>query len=166
VSDWFGTGNAVWYRVIGLGLLAFAAGVAAVAGSRMSRLLRWTPLISAGDALWVIASVATALLGWYSAPGIVCVIAVAAVVGGLGLRQAVSTRRTRALVGTRVGSLDEAPPVEVVHVERVVSGDLPVAWQVITDHDLYGRLAPNLSGVRVNDGNGPDLTRTCTNRKG
>lgn len=166
MSNWFGTGHAVWYRSVGLGLLGFAVVVAAVAGSRVSRLLRWTPVITGTDALWVIASIATVSLGWYSTSGVVCVIAVAAVVGGVGLRQAVSGLRTRALIGSRLVAIDEAPPVEVVHVERVVSGDLAVAWQVVTDHELYGRLAPNLTGVRVDGGEGPDLTRTCTNRKG
>ncbi len=166
MADLFDTGHAGWYRVVGLGLVAFGVVVGAVGGSRLSRLLRWAPVISAGDAGWTVASFVTVALGWYSPIGATVVVAVAVVVGGLGLRQAITARRTRSLVGPRLAAMDEAPPVEVVHVDRVVEGDVTTAWQVITDHELYGRLAPNLSRVHAETGNGADLTRTCTNRSG
>jgi Polyketide cyclase / dehydrase and lipid transport len=51
-------------------------------------------------------------------------------------------------------------------LQRRVRGDAPLAWQVITDHGLYGRLAINLSRVHPTAGDGPDLQRTCVNRKG
>lgn len=166
MSELFDTGHAGWYRVIGLGLVAFGLGAGATAGARMSRLLRWTPVITVGDVLWTVASITTVALGWYSPVGSSTVTAVAIIVGALGSRQAIDARRTRALVGSRLSAVDETPPVEVVSVERVVPGDVATAWRIITDHELYGRLAPNLSRVHPRGDDGPGLTRTCANRNG
>ncbi len=167
VSHVLGTADhTVWIRLVGVGLCAFAVGVVVVAGARISRLLRWTPVVTSMDAAWVAASIATVTLGWYSASGVIVIAFVAGVVGYLAVRQATSLRRVRVLVRDRHARVDETPPVEVVHVEHRIAGDAATAWDVITDHELYGRLAPNLSRVHTTDSNGPDLARTCTNRKG
>lgn len=63
-------------------------------------------------------------------------------------------------------AIDETPPIEVVHVEQRLVGPRSVAWAVVTDHELYGRLAPNLSNVHVQSGSGTDLVRVCSNNNG
>lgn len=167
VSHLLGTADhTVLVRLVGVGLCVFAVGVVVVAGARISRLLRWTPVVTAMDAGWVAASIATVTLGWYSVSGAIVIAFVASVVGYLAVRQATSFRRTRVLVHDRLARVDEAPPVEVVHVEHRIASDAATAWDVITDHELYGRLAPNLSRVHTTRSNGPDLARTCTNLKG
>jgi hypothetical protein len=167
VSQLLGTtDHTVWIRLIGVGLSVFAIAVIVVAGARISRLLRWTPIITAMDAAWVAASIATVTLGWYSVSGAIAISLVAGVVGYLAIRQATSARNARALVRPELANLDETPPVEVVHVERRIAGSTATAWDVITDHDLYGRLALNLSRVHATNSNGPGLARTCTNRSG
>ncbi|MGQ0743484.1 MAG: SRPBCC family protein [Acidimicrobiales bacterium] len=162
----FETGDARWFRAIGVGLVAFAFGVAAIAGSRMSRLLRWVPAITIADVAWVLSSVTTIVLGWYSNVGVVVITAVAIVVGWLALQQAITSWRTRKLLRTGLPSVNESPPIEVFAFDRIVQGDVATAWQVITDHELYGRLAPNLSRVSTTAVNGPNVTRTCANRSG
>ncbi len=164
-----GTGQVTAVRLVGAGLFVFAVDVLAVAGARISRLRRWAPVIVVGDALWVAGSIAAIVAGWFSATGAVVVSLVAVMVGAFAVRQWTSWRR---FARVDVRAVDEAPPVEVVHVERRIDVAPDVVWTVVTDHDLYGRLAPNLSAVRV-DGHGgaisPDgtgLHRTCTNRRG
>jgi hypothetical protein len=166
VSRLLGTEHTVEVRIVGAGLCLFALGVVIVAGSRISRLLRWAPAITAMDAAWVAASIGTVALGWYSTSGAVVIMLVAGVVGVLAVRQATAIRRSRRLALPRLAQIDETPPVEVVHVERAIAGDVASAWDVITDHELYGRLAINLSRVHTTDGNGPGLARTCANRSG
>ena len=88
-------------------------------------------------------------------------------VGGFGVRQLVLVRRVsveRDAVPAAV--LDEVPPTEVCHVEAAIDTTPAIAWSVITDHELYGRLAPNLSRVSPTAADGPGLTRTCANRGG
>jgi hypothetical protein len=164
LDGWLDTGRAGWVRAIGAGLVLFAGMVFVVAGTRMSRLLRWTPFIVAGDLAWVVASAATIAVGTYSTVGTVVIGGVAAMVAVFAVRQAITWRSTRATAAT--GCPDESPPIEVFHSERAVSASPARAWEVITDHDLYGRLAPNLSRVHATTGDGPGLQRSCTNRAG
>ncbi|MGD9702877.1 MAG: SRPBCC family protein [Ilumatobacteraceae bacterium] len=165
VDGWLDTGHAGSVRVVGLGLAVFVVGVVITAGARMSRLLRWVPVVVVGDAVWVLASVVTIFAGWYAVAGDLIVGAVAVMVAAFAFAQCAGWLRTRSSIVDLV-AVDEAPPVEVVHVERQVSVDPGRAWAIVTDHDLYGRLAPNLSRVHATTGNGPGLERTCTNRKG
>ena len=60
-------------------------------------LRRITPQIVAGDVGWVVASVVTVLLGWYSGSGVVAVLAMAAVVDVFALLQWTAWRRLRAM---------------------------------------------------------------------
>lgn len=165
LDGWLDTGRAGWVRAVGAGLVLFAGTVFVVAGARMSRLLRWTPFIVAGDLAWVIASAATIAAGWYATAGDWVIGGVAAMVAVFAVRQAITWQRTRAAAGAG-GCPDEFPPIEVFHSERAVSASPARAWEVITDQDLYGRLAPNLSRVHATTGNGPGLQRSCTNRAG
>jgi hypothetical protein len=160
------TGHPGLVRLAGLGLVVFAVDHVALAGARTSRLLRWTPAVVAADTAWVVASAATIAAGWYGGAGAVVVTVVAAMVAGFAVRQAATWRAARASASEQMAAIDERPPVEVVRVERAVAGERPAAWQVITDHELYGRLAPNLSRVHATTGDGPELQRSCANRKG
>jgi ribosome-associated toxin RatA of RatAB toxin-antitoxin module len=166
VDRLLGTDRPDLVRLMGGGLVGFALGVLVVAGARIRRLTRWSAAVIVADVVWVIASAATIIAGAYSLSGDIAVIALATMVAVFAVRQ--TTTRARILrhgLGPLV-SVDESPPVEVVHYSRAVSGDIDVAWSVITDHDLYGRLAPNLSAVRATSENGTALARTCTNRSG
>lgn len=163
-STVLGTGHAGLVRLIGLGLIVFAVEVAVVAGARVSRLNRWAPVVSVADALWVGTTIVAVGADWFSTVGVLIVGVVAVMVGAFGVAQLRAWRRFRAVAATRsMLALDELPPVEVAHVERLVRGSRRVAWEVVTDHELYGRLAPNLSEVHVQSGAGTEMVRVCSN---
>jgi hypothetical protein len=161
------TGQVAAVRVVGVGLIGFATALVAVSGASIRRLVAVAPWVSAADLAWVAASAATIIIGWFATAGDVVLAGVAAVVAGFGLAQLIHVRRTRHEMRTAPAAvLDEAPPTEIAHASGAVDVDHAVAWRTITDHELFGRLAPNLSGVRVTAPNGPGLTRTCANRAG
>jgi uncharacterized membrane protein len=87
VDDWLGTAHPGWVRVIGAGLVAFAAAVIALSRSDVDRLRRWVPVVSLADGGWVAASVATIIAGWYSNTGAAIVGVVAAAVGTFAVTQ-------------------------------------------------------------------------------
>ena len=95
VADLLGTDQVVWVRLVGAGLVVFAAFVAWTARAPRASLVRETPAISAGDAGWVLGTIVTVGLGWYSAPGAVVMGLVGAMVGTFGTLQAVLVRRLR-----------------------------------------------------------------------
>lgn len=49
---------------------------------------------------------------------------------------------------------------------RTIDAPPAVAWAVITDHELYGEIAPNLERVEVVRGSGADLVRRCVDTGG
>lgn len=49
---------------------------------------------------------------------------------------------------------------------RAMDAPAPVVWDVITDHDLYAAVAPNLSTVEVVDGEGEGMVRRCVDASG
>lgn len=95
VDELLGTGSVGWVRLVGAGLVMFAAFVAWTARAPRARLIRDTPSISAGDAAWVLGTVVTAALGWYSTTGVVAMGLVAAMVATFGIMQALLVRRLR-----------------------------------------------------------------------
>ncbi len=167
VNTLLGASSTNWVRVVGFGLVLFAIDVAIVAGSNIQKLQTYTPSISAADAVWVGASVTTIALGWFSTRGGVVVGVVAAMVAAFGARQFVLARRLAlAAHGIDQTILTESPPSEIFHCEVPIAEDAASAWSIVTDHALYGRLAPNLGSVVATTPNGPDLARTCSNRSG
>ncbi|MEL6890554.1 MAG: hypothetical protein AAFP84_03080 [Actinomycetota bacterium] len=80
LADRLGTGYPGWVRLVGLGLLPFAAFVWWVAAGPPERLRHEVPLIVAGDIAWVVASVVGLALGWFDGIGVAIVIAMAVVV--------------------------------------------------------------------------------------
>jgi hypothetical protein len=164
-----GVSQPMFVRLVGFGLIGFSAVVFGSSGARTTRLLPATRIIVAADVAWVVASGATVVAGWYSRRGDILVAAVAGMVAMFATRQARSQRAANAISAggsSSFADIDEHPPVEVVHVERAINASVDEAWRVVTDHELYGRLAPNLGGVRATAPNGLGLTRTCTNRSG
>lgn len=89
------TGHPGWLRVVGLGLVAFAAGCAWLSATSLATLRRLTPHVIAGDIAWVVASVVTVLLGWYSGGGVVAVLTLAAVVDAFAVLQWSAWRKLR-----------------------------------------------------------------------
>ena len=51
-------------------------------------------------------------------------------------------------------------------IQRTVSVPASVAWEVVSDHELYGELAPNLAAVEVIEGEGEGLRRRCVQPDG
>ncbi len=95
IDDMLGTGHTGWVRLVGLALLPFAAFVAWLSTASSRQLRLHTPGIVAGDVGWVIGSIATVLLGWYSGIGIAAVLAMALVVDVFALLQFNALRHLR-----------------------------------------------------------------------
>ena len=74
------TGQAGWVRAVGLSLLPFSLVVAWLSTSTVDRLRAMTPTIVVADTGWVVGSLVTVALGWYSGAGIALVVGMAAVV--------------------------------------------------------------------------------------
>ncbi|WP_136591301.1 type II toxin-antitoxin system RatA family toxin [Salinigranum halophilum] len=53
-----------------------------------------------------------------------------------------------------------------ISMHRTVDAPRTVVWDVITDHELYGEVAPNLSSVSVVEGKGEGLIRRCVDTDG
>lgn len=53
-----------------------------------------------------------------------------------------------------------------VSMHRTVDAPPAVVWDVLTDHELYGAVAPNLSTVEVVDGEGDGMIRRCVDADG
>jgi ribosome-associated toxin RatA of RatAB toxin-antitoxin module len=51
-------------------------------------------------------------------------------------------------------------------MHRTVDAPRAVVWDVITDHELYGNVAPNLSSVAVVEGAGEGMIRRCVDTDG
>ncbi|MEM9745972.1 MAG: hypothetical protein AAF945_04700 [Actinomycetota bacterium] len=80
VDDLLDTGRPGIVRLVGLGLIPFAVAVAWLSTAHVNQLRRHTPGIIVGDVAWVVASIVTIVLGWYSMGGAIAVAAMAALV--------------------------------------------------------------------------------------
>lgn len=99
-STLLGVGQVALVRLVGLGLILFAGAVAAVAGSPVTRLTRWAPLVSVADAIWVFATAVTVLAGWYSTAGIIVVSLVGLMVASFGVAQLRTWKDLRSATST------------------------------------------------------------------
>lgn len=86
-ADLLGSGHPGWVRLVGVGLLAFAAVLTWIAAGDRDRLRVQTPAVIAGDLGWVVVSVVALGLGWFSGAGVALVIAMALVVDTFALLQ-------------------------------------------------------------------------------
>lgn len=53
-----------------------------------------------------------------------------------------------------------------LEMKRIVHAPISVVWEVISDHALFGQVAPNLSQVHVLAGHGEGMSRRCTSNGG
>jgi hypothetical protein len=158
VAEPWGVRPTVVAPLLGGAMASFGVLAAWVAVQPAERLRRWSVGVAAADVAWVAASVAL-LIGYpLTVPGAVALAAVAVVVAALAAWQ----------LGGVAGARDDDPlaDIEVVQAVRVLAAALADVWALLTDHDLYGRLAPNLSTVEVVSEAGQPLRRRCTNTAG
>jgi hypothetical protein len=160
VANLIGIDSVALVRLISVGLLSVAVSVGIIAGSRDRVVHRLGPVVSTGDLAWVIATVAVLVAGGLSTRGAVVMGLLGLATLDLGLVQLRHWRRLEAPLPT------EIPAVEVISYEREVPGDSQVIWGLLTDHELYGRLAPNLSEARVISGAGLGMRRVCADTSG
>ncbi|MCA1674070.1 MAG: SRPBCC family protein [Actinobacteria bacterium] len=157
----------VWVvRVLGGALVAFAGVVLVVSGVRTSLLLPASLIVSIGDLVWVAGTLAAFALGWLSTSGVVAMGATGVIVLGLGLAQ---LRARAAAVGAIAASdcdFDEVPPVEVVTFDRPASVTPEQLWPVMIDHELYAKLALNLTAAKGLTPDGLGFQRSCTDTAG
>jgi hypothetical protein len=90
-----GTDSPGWIRIVGIAVAVFGVDVAAIAARPTDQLRSLAPAVVAGDAAWVVASVITIAVGWYSTAGTAAVVAMAAIVGTLGAVQYRGWQRIR-----------------------------------------------------------------------
>ncbi len=93
VDDLLGTGQLGLVRLVGIGLVLFAALVVATSRLDVGQMRRIVPGISVGDGSWVVGSVVAIALGWFSTGGAVIIGLVALMVGAFGVAQALLVRQ-------------------------------------------------------------------------
>jgi len=155
IDSVLGIGNRLVVAVTGVGLLVFAALVVAVAAFEPRRMVRGTLAISIADLSWIAATaVVFAAVDLYRAA--------APILGGVALMVAAFAvaQLWLRIAASRMTDLDSPVP-ERVHVERRLAAPASDVWPLLTDHDLYGRLAPNLLRVEVLGGEGAGMQRRC-----
>ena len=96
VDGILGTGQVTMVRLVGAGLIVFGIDVAVTASATPERLRQWTPIISAADVTWVVASVGLIVAGVFEPAGI-------AVVGGIAVAVAAFATMQRRLRSRLVG---------------------------------------------------------------
>ena len=146
----------------GLGLVGFAIALGLLSGARHGQLVALGRVIGGADLAWVVASMVLVTAGVFGAVGAVVVVAVGAIVGAFALLEI----RGAAAIAASHAVPDVEPPFEAISVAAAVDAPADRAWPVVTDHELYGRLAPNLGQVEVTAGDGPGLARRCYDAKG
>lgn len=157
----------VWVvRVLGGSLVAFAGLVFAVSGTRISLLRPASLAVSIGDLGWVAGTLAVFALGWLSTSGVVIMSATGFVVLGLGLSQLRARARVARAIARSDGDFDEIPPVEVVTFDRPAPLTPEQMWPVMIDHQLYAKLALNLSAAKGLTPDGLGFQRSCTDAAG
>jgi hypothetical protein len=144
--------------LLGVGVAAFGVALARLAVASVGPLRRGAAAVIAADIGWVAGSVVLLAGNRPAAPGVLAVAAVAAVVTGLAGWQLTGLIRGR--------SDDRLADVEVIEAAGPLPGPPAEIWPLLTDHRLYGRLAPNLSIVEIVTEDGQPLRRRCTSTSG
>jgi hypothetical protein len=144
--------------LLGIGVAVFGLALARLAVAPVGPLRRGAAAVVAADVGWVAGS--GLLLAGYrpSAPGGLAVAAVAAAVTGLAGWQLAGLARVR--------RDDRLADLEVVEAAALMPGPTAAVWRLVTDHGLYGRLAPNLSTVEVISEGDQPWRRRCTSTTG
>jgi len=161
LAELIGLGSPIVYRVIGLGLALFA-GVVGWSATRTPINAFVASLISAADLLWVLGTAIVIVLTYPSLRplGIVVMLAVAALVLGLALRQLHGIELTFAVPGK-----PHTSRLCVAVATPVSADDL---WLRIADLGNIQRYSPNLARVSLRNQAraGVDAVRECTSRTG
>jgi hypothetical protein len=92
LDEVLGTGQEGWVRLIGIGLVAFAALVVGTSRFDREQLVRAVPGISLGDGSWVVGTIIALALDWFSTSGAVVMGLVGVMVGVFGVEQALLVR--------------------------------------------------------------------------
>jgi hypothetical protein len=140
---------------VGAILLAFAAQLMFVSALNGKLLRRSARMISASDFAWVAGTVAIITMADLRTQGDLILAGIAAIVGTFGVLQ----------LRSAMGVVDDDGP-QIVEITRTLRGSADEVWDVVTDHEAYGRVAPNLSKVEATGPNGPELTRRCWDTRG
>jgi len=166
IADVLGVEQVWLVRSLGAGLLGFAAFVLWVASARTTTLTPVSRLISFADFGWVAGTAALIAAGWLSTAGAIVIGLIAFVVLKLGINQL--RRRTQLIADLRASDdgINELPAIEVIEFSQPSPFSAEVIWPVITDHDLYAKLALNLKAASGLTPNGPGFQRTCTDPAG
>lgn len=121
-------------RLVGAALIGFALVLAFFAAPHRVTAL-FGLIISALDGAWVLLMLAFVLLVQPSTTGTVVVMASSAPVAVFAVTQFAAAMRLR------------RPGMVELTFQRVLPGSAEAVWAVVTDHELYGQLARNLSRV-------------------
>lgn len=92
LDEVLGTGQEGWVRLVGVGLVAFAALVVVTSRLDREQLVKAVPGISLGDGSWVVGTIIAIALGWFSTSGVVVMGLVGVMVGVFGFEQALMVR--------------------------------------------------------------------------
>jgi hypothetical protein len=150
-----------WYLPllpVGLAVAGFGLVVAGIAAAPANQLRRKAIPVIAADMLWVAASIIVVAE--------VCLPAAVAIAAGV-VAVAVAVLagwQTAGLAATRPD--DPLADLDIIEASRHVPVPPHRIWPLLTDHQLYGRLAPNLSSVEVISQPGETLRRRCTSTGG
>lgn len=147
---------------IGLGVVAFGIVVVSVSVAGALTVWRGGLLVATADLVWVAISIPVLIIGDLTAAGVAAVAVVGACVLGLAGSEVAALRRLAPFAGSVDGSRLET-------VRRSVDLEAPAAvgWEVVSDHELYGRLAPNLRAVHLlSDEGAIHGKRRCVARSG
>ena len=87
VSETLGIGHVAITRLVGIGLMVFAADVAWISARDRDRLLSETRLVSAADAAWVVATIVVLATGILTTTGVIVAAVLGLGVADFGLTQ-------------------------------------------------------------------------------
>ena len=150
--------------VIGLGVVAFGLVVLSVSVSGARTVWRGGRLVAVADLVWVAISIPIIMIGDLTAAGAAAVAVVGACVLALAVAEVMALRQ----LSPFAASVDRSRLETVRHIVDLAA-PAAIGWEVVSDHELYGRLAPNLSAVHVLSGADSDSDRgqrRCVARSG
>ena len=150
--------------VVAIGLsvvvFGFVAMAVSVAGART--VWRGGGLVASADLAWVAISIPVIIIGDLTSAGVIAV----SVVGSGVLALAVSEVVVLGVLSPFANALDGSR-LETVGRSVALDASAAIGWEVVSDHELYGRLAPNLSAVHLlSDADSDHGQRRCVARSG
>ena len=146
----------------GLGVVAFGIIVLAISVASARTVWRGGRFVAVADLVWVAISIPVVIIGDLTTAGVVAVSVVGSGVMALAIAEVVALRVlspfARGLNGSRL---------ETVRCSAAVDAPVAIVWEVVSDHELYGRLAPNLTAVHLlSDADSDHGQRRCVARSG